>query len=132
MGAEPWHYFVPCEERVEDALYELRKRVFWSRDFRSSEMNPISIEQAVANAAEEGTASILDISEISPTPQLGCACPLPDARLTSLYGTTKPTHELVASNMDFYEELDRGQGIYIVVYRHSEPHEYFFAGYSFD
>jgi hypothetical protein len=34
--------------------------------------------------------------------------------------------------MDFFEELDRGHGIYIVLYKDGKPDELFFAGYSFD
>ena len=32
----------------------------------------------------------------------------------------------------FFEELDRGMGIYIVLYREGMPDEIFLAGYSFD
>jgi hypothetical protein len=39
---------------------------------------------------------------------------------------------MIERNMDFFENIDRGQGIYIAVYRNGQPYEIFFAGYSFD
>ena len=49
-----------------------------------------------------------------------------------LFGTDRPTRELIESNMDFFEEIERGQGVYIVVYQGAKPSEIFFGGYSFD
>jgi hypothetical protein len=34
--------------------------------------------------------------------------------------------------MDFFEEIERGHGIYIIVYKDMGPDEIFFAGYSYD
>jgi hypothetical protein len=34
--------------------------------------------------------------------------------------------------MDFMEEVERGQGVYIILYRDGQPDEICFAGYSFD
>ena len=55
-----------------------------------------------------------------------------DGSLLGLYGTTKPTREMVLANMDFYSEIDRGYGLYIVLYKDGEPDEILFAGYSYD
>ena len=132
MGAEPWSYFVPFESSVDAALQKLRQRVFESGAFRGSGMKPATPEEAVANMEADGTASILDITGVSDSPDFFSVCPLPDTQLSSLYGTPQPTHEMIESNSDFYEDIERGQGIYIVVYRDGKPDEYFFAGYSFD
>ena len=35
-------------------------------------------------------------------------------------------------NMEFFEEIERGQGIYIVVYKDDSPSEILFAGISYD
>ncbi|HET6252044.1 MAG TPA: hypothetical protein VFE47_30440 [Tepidisphaeraceae bacterium] len=40
--------------------------------------------------------------------------------------------EMIEDNMDFYEDIERGQGVYIVVYNEGKPSEYFFGAYSFD
>jgi hypothetical protein len=132
MGAEPWSYFVPFEPDVEAALEKLRKRVFDAGDFRGSEMKPATPDDAFTNMGVEGTASILDILMVTDEPEMCSVCPLPGAQLTSLFGTAQPTHEMIEANMDFYEDIERGQGIYIVVYKDDNPDEYFFAGYSFD
>lgn len=132
MGAEPWSYFVPFETSVEDALHKLRRRVFESGQYRGSELKPQSPEEALVNMEDSGTASILDIMQISATPDFCSVCPLPPAKLERFFGTERPTHAVVASKLGFYEEIDRGQGIYVVVYKDDFADEYFFAGYSFD
>ena len=132
MGAEPWSYFTPYEKSVHAALEKLRDQVFESGNFRGSEMGPATPEEALANSAEEGTASILDIMNVGVTPEICSVCPLSDEDLESYFGTTEPTHEMILENQDFYEPIGRGEGIYITVYKDGRPNEYFFAGYSFD
>jgi hypothetical protein len=132
MGAEGWSYFVPYESDVENALAKLRQQVFASGDYRGSEMNPATPEQAVENTEADGTASILDITRVSDSPDFCSVCPLSAAELTRLFGTTQPTRAMIEANDDLYEDIERGQGIYIVAYKNGKPDEYFFAGYSFD
>ena len=76
--------------------------------------------------------SILDIQSISKSPAMGTASPLANEVLERLYKTRQPTREAVEANMDFFEDLDRGQAIYIVLYDQGRPTEVLFAGYSFD
>ncbi len=52
--------------------------------------------------------------------------------MQDLFGKTRPTREMVEENEDLWEDLERGQGIYIVLYKDNQPDEIFFAGYSFD
>jgi hypothetical protein len=132
MGGKPWNYFVPFEASVEAALEKLRQRVFEAGDFFGSEMNPATLEEAMENMGEAGTASILDMMQISDSPELFSVYPLSDSRLKSLFGTTQPTHQMVEANLDVYDDVNRGLGTYIVVYKDGKPNEYFFAGYSFD
>jgi hypothetical protein len=132
MGAEPWEYFVPYEPSVKAALEKLREQVFKSGRYRGSEMKPPTPQAAVENMEADGTASILDIVQVSNSPDFSSVCPLPPAQLQALFGTAQPTREMIKDNMDFYEDIERGQGVYIVVYKHGRPHEYFFGGYSFD
>jgi hypothetical protein len=72
------------------------------------------------------------MERVSDTPDDGAVSPLPEADLLELFGTTKPTREMVDSNYDLFEVLERGQGVYIVVYTDDQPSGIFFAGYSFD
>ncbi len=46
--------------------------------------------------------------------------------------TTQPTREMVEENMDFLEDVERGHGVYIILYQDGQPSEILFAGYSFD
>jgi hypothetical protein len=75
---------------------------------------------------------ILDMNRIAQRPDHFAAMPFPDDRLQALYGTTQPTREIAEPNLEFSNELERGQGIYFVLYRDSKPADILFAGYSFD
>jgi hypothetical protein len=95
-------------------------------------MNPSSPEEALANSGPDGTASILDITDISPTPEFCCVRPLSDDALESYFATSEPTHEMVESNHELFEPIECGQRIYLTVYKDGRPSEYFFEGHSFD
>ena len=84
------------------------------------------------DAAEDVSRSILDLDHVSDDPDFCAAAPLPDDVLQDLYGTTQPTREMVEQNMDFLEDVERGQGVYIILYKDDQADEVFFAGYSFD
>jgi hypothetical protein len=149
VGAHPYWYFTNYEEDFDAALQDLRRR-----EFEAGRYNPVvpylqfplgpaspspgaqhgSIDDAreAADVHAEGTRSILDIERIGDAPDFCVACPLDDAVLEDLYETTKPTREMVEANMDFFEQIERGQAIYIVVYRNDRPDELLFAGYSYD
>ena len=147
MGAHPYWYFTRYEENVEAALDKLQRR-----EFQAGRYNPVmpfiefpitpaspspgpqhdSIDDACDAADADGTRSILDITYIGDAIDIGTAAPLDDDALQDLYNTTMPTREMIESNMDFFEFIDRGQAIYITVYKNGKPDELFFAGYSFD
>jgi len=147
MGGHPWFYFVEHQPNVSGALQALRQR-----EFRAGRYNPVidfpefpvdasspspgaqhsSIEDAMEEADADGTRSILDMERISDTPDYGAVTPLPREALFALFGTDKPTHEIVESSEDLFDELERGQGVYVIVYEDEKPSEIFFAGYSYD
>jgi hypothetical protein len=91
-----------------------------------------SIEEAFEDADADGTRSILDMMQVSATPDYNAVAPLPEEDLINLFGTDKPTHEMIEESDELYEMLERGQGRYVIVYRDGQPSEIFFAGYSFD
>ncbi len=132
MGAEPWDYFVPYEENVQQALEKLRRREFQAGRFRGSELRPGTMEEAMENMDADGTGSILDIIRVADEPDFCAVVPLSDEELTEYFGTTQPTRQMIQDNNDFYENIERGQGIYIVAYQGGKPSEIYFAGYSFD
>ena len=147
MGAEPYWYFVPYESDINGALRKLREREFKAGryhpalphlDFPLTASSPspgarhASIAAARLAARENGTRSILDIETIGPHSDFGVAGRLNDAALKALYGTTQPTHQMVEDNPDIHEPIERGQAVYVIVYKDGQPDELFFAGYSYD
>jgi len=147
MGAEPWFYFVPYQPDINRALQDLRRREFeagrynpvmWMPPFPVDSNSPApgrghaSIEEAMEAADADGTRSILDMERISDTPDDGAVVALPKEELIALFGTDKPTREMIEDNDDLFEMLERGQGVYVIAYQDDEPSQIYFAGYSFD
>jgi hypothetical protein len=133
MGAEAWDYFVPYENDIQAALDRLREREFRAGRFRHyGEGEPATIEEAVELCDADGTGSILDITTVADEPNFFAVAPLSAETLINLFGTERPTRRMIEENTDFYEDIERGQGIYIVAYEGDKPSEIFFAGYSFD
>lgn len=147
MGAHPYYYFVPYDSDLNRALNRLREREFEAGRYNPAmpfltfpieEGSPApgqqhdTVKQAVKEARDEGTRSILDIVLVDSKPGFGVAAPLPPPRLEQLFGTAQPTRAMVEANHAFFEDIVRGHGIYIVIYDQDQPSEIFFAGYSFD
>jgi hypothetical protein len=147
MGGHPWFYFVDYQSDINSALQSLRQREFnagrynpvmWFPPFPLETNSPApgakhaSIEQAMEDADADGTRSILDMERVSNTPDYAAVSPLPSNDLVQFFGTDKPTRAMIEANDDFFEILERGQGVYIIAYRDGEPSEIFFAGYSYD
>lgn len=132
MGAEPWDYFVPFEEDIQQALQKLRVREFRAGRYHGAAEHPATIEEALENSDADGTRSILDMTHLADEPEFFAVAPMPPDQLVQWFGTEKPTREMIERHMDFYEDIDRGQGVYIIVYKDGKPSEIFFGGYSFD
>ena len=132
MGAEPWACFAKYDSNIQRALDKLRDEEFAAGRYRYAEEEPSSIEEALEIADADGTASILDIMQVSDTPDFCCAAPFSADELKSYFGTDRPTRAHVESSEDFWEDLERGQARYAVLYADGRPSEIYFAGYSFD
>ncbi len=147
MEAHPYWYFTSYDPDHDAALQALRRREFLAgrynpvQPFIDFPVDPASpspgprhatIDQALAASGADGTRSILDIGETGDEPGFGVAARLDDAVLMDLFGTTEPTREMIEANMDFFDDIERGQAVYLVAYRDGQPHELFFAGYSYD
>jgi hypothetical protein len=147
MGAHPYFYFVQYQADADKALRGLRQREFAAGrynpvmpfpDFPVTANSPApgaehdSMEEAMEAGAEDGTRSILDLQTVGDEPNFCVACRLPEETVLDLYDTTEPTREMIERNMGFLDDLERGHGIYAVVYKNGKPDEMFFAGYSFD
>jgi len=149
MGSEAYYYFVEYDADPQAALERLRER-----EFRAGRYNPVmpfpikcmpaddsspapgnqhqSIEEALEEAEADGTRSILDIMQVADEPDFCTATPVADDQLQSLYGTTEPTRDQI-EGLEFLEEVDRGQGVYLTYYTpDGKPAGLCFAGMSFD
>jgi len=149
MGAEPWSCFVPYQPDIAAALEAAKAQEFAAGRYRVLDPDdpPATIDDAREQAAESGTASVLDMIGVADAPHSDAgdwfatgdipasfcmAAPLRREQLLELYGTERPGRIQVERNSDFYEWIDRGLGIYVIVYEGETPSEIFFAGYSFD
>ncbi len=148
MGGHSYYYAVPYEPDIDRALQALR-----IREFEAGRYHPVvpfpafefddspvpspgkqhaSIEEALEASDADGTRSILDVQRVGAKPDFGVALPLAPERLQELYGTDRPTREMVVENMDFLGDLDRGQAIYFLLFQDGKPSMIFFAGMSYD
>jgi hypothetical protein len=147
MGGHSWLYFVAYQPDIDSALQELRRQ-----EFAAGRYNPVqrylntpitsdspapgfqhvSIQAAVQAAGSEGTRSILDMQRIGRESKDGVVTPIPTQRLLELFGTQQPTREIIEANDGFFENIERGRGVCIVVYADGQPTELCFAGYSYD
>jgi hypothetical protein len=132
MGAEPWNSFTKFDSDVQRALDNLRREVFAAGAYRYAEEQPSSIQEALEIADADGTASILDIQQISDEPNFFCAAPFSPDQLKSYFGSDHPTRADIQASDDYWDELERGQARYAIVYADDKPSEIYFAGYSFD
>jgi hypothetical protein len=147
MGAHPYYYFVEYEPDIDAALQDLRQREFEAGRYNPAQPFPRfpiradspapgaqhdSIYEAMEDAAEDGTRSILDIESVSDWPGFGVASPLSEEDLERYFGTQQPTKELVARKLNFLASVKRGHCIYFTLYESGRPSGLFFGGYSFD
>jgi hypothetical protein len=132
MGAEPWSNFTPYDTDIQRALTRLRDQVFAAGEYRYAEENPSSIDEALEMADADGTCSILDIQHISSQPDFFCAAPFSPGELNTYFGTDRPTRADIEAADEYWDDLERGQARYAIVYAEGEPKELYFAGYSFD
>ena len=148
MGGHPRFYFVEYEPDIGAALQKLRRR-----EFDAGRYNPAvdfpefpltadspapgaqhdSIDEAIEDADADGTRSILDMERVADEADYNAVAPMPRETLLELFGTERPTHEMIDESDELFELMDeRGQGVYVIVYEGERPSEIFFAGYSFD
>jgi hypothetical protein len=146
MGGHPWWYLVPYEKDIAKSLEALRQREFKAGRYNPAEAFPrfpvdlnhapgcqhSSIDDAREDSDADGTRSILDVSGISATPDYDAVAPLGEDQLAEFFGTTKPSTADVEDCARLFDKIQRGQGIYVVIYENDQPSQIFFAGYSYD
>lgn len=101
-----------------------------------AKQKPKTIDALLAQQAENGTHSILDIACISQKPKSGAISPFPASKLSKFFGSDLPSRAQVQDAYDSgaFDKLvaKRWQGVYVIVYRNGLPTEIFFAGCSGD
>jgi hypothetical protein len=150
MGGHFWSYSVPYQEDIRAALETLREQEFRAGRFwqptevspgffgrlfgrgPSKPKRPDSIREALKISDATGTRSILDMERVSDTPDFGVVSPLRTEELRELFGTEQPTLEVIEKSDEFIDRLERGQGVYIILYEQGKPKKIYFAGYSYD
>ena len=147
MGAHPYYYYVEYQPDIEASLQDLRQREFEAGRYNPAQPFPRfpidldspspgaqheSIYEAVEEAAEDGTRSILDIETVSDWPDFGVASPMSEEDLQQYFGTEQPTKEMVSRKLGFLSSVQRGHCVYFTVFEAGQPSELFFGGYSFD
>ena len=87
--------------------------------------------EALEDADADGTRSILDLDRVADQPDFGAATRWEhDTASPVRYDAADPRDGRIQRSL--WEDLERGQGIYIVLYRDDQPDEIYFAGYSLD
>ena len=137
MGADLYSYTTKYEGDASDALQKLRKSVFDSGDYSGSDngyscMDDIFQDFELMEAG--GTGSIIDVRTIGNEPEMGTAAPMSRDDLEKVFGTSKPGESDLPKLSDYFDELERGDCRYILLYDEGggEPTKIHFFGYSLD
>lgn len=140
MEASGWSYFTPYEDDVEEALRNLRKRVFDGVFPVGAAERPKSIAAYIKSCGDDGTHSILDIAHADVRPPAGeiddyaTAFPLTREQAETLFGTKKPTREDIRRVGPKLMSLRASwQATWVIVHDpKGKPVEYVFTGRSGD
>jgi len=132
MGGEPWFHVAPYQSDIPAALEALRQRVFAEGEYRGSDAEPATIEEALENMDADGTASILDIDHVADSPEPTGVTVLTPAEAKRYFGTEQPTRAHIEQADEFWDHIGRGEAVCVVLYSGDRPLELYFAGISFD
>src|SRR4051812_43513175 len=132
MGASPYWYFTPYEIDFDSALQKLRVKEFEAGRYNPAVMFPefpvteqtqspgsqhSSIEEAMEEAAEDGTRSILDLTSVSDVDDYCIARTLSKEEIVKYFGTDKPERPAVENNHALFDDIERGKGFCVTVYK---------------
>ncbi len=132
MGAEAYHYQVDVKDDLNSVFLDLRETVFSTGNYRYSGLNPSTISEALENAEEEGTASILDLAGVSENHQMGHLSPLRVDEYESYFNTNNPTLEQIKGSKEFWASIGRFEARSVVAFKEGSPFKLFIAGFSVD
>ncbi len=150
MGAEPWEVRAKWQADIAEVLKATRERVFREgsyaeipgREFTSlagldaffMEEPEADEEGRVDDSGFGGTSSILDVRGVSEVLEPGSTAPLSPSVTETLFGTRTPGADDLtdARRLEIYEQMNRGDSLYVVLHEAGRPVEVVFFGYSWD
>ena len=132
MGAEGYMWVTRYQKSLAKALDMARRETFAAGKFLGAEKKPVSIVAAMAEVAEEGTGSLLDIMRVSKIPELCSVCSVSAKERKDFFGTEHPDGSEIAGAMAFWESFDRGMARAVTLYEQGRPVKICFAGWTLD
>jgi hypothetical protein len=117
-------------EQIDKLKAELQKlQKAWPLPKRKPETIAVLVKQSGAT----GTHSIIDMTDVSPSPAHGKVSLCPQAQLLDLFGTDKPTRNMVEARLQELSAIEtRWHGYYLIIYEGEVPREILFFGSSGD
>lgn len=106
--------------------------------YHASLPEPQTPDELLEYNTTEGTHTIIDMLNVSASPELGMVSPLNSQQLLQIFGTEKPTHVIIenmgtlAIDEQISVDRQRWEGAYIIIYKDEQPDEIFFIGSSGD
>ncbi|MEU8007488.1 hypothetical protein AB0B66_40550 [Catellatospora sp. NPDC049111] len=81
-----------------------------------------------------GAHSVIDMTGVAPSPELGMVAPVPDDDLEEVFGTCRPTADAIAAAIagGNLEDFGRWYGAYVVAHDGDVPESIIFFGHSGD
>jgi hypothetical protein len=121
-------------EKTQDRMPPETLRRFLDRLARlKKKARPSTIQELMRVNGENGTHSIIDIEGISEISEFGKVAPLSSQQLMQLFGTEKPTREMVEMKIGEIQDLfTRWEGGFFTVFQNGLPSEICFVGVSGD
>ena len=89
----------PAMQMADPPSYMFQMRFPPNESWPAPGAQHASIEEAIDASAESGTGSILDLLRLGSAPEFFTVCPLSRDELVELFGTTKPTRDLLESTL---------------------------------
>ncbi|MCB9430829.1 MAG: hypothetical protein H6668_02500 [Ardenticatenaceae bacterium] len=120
------------DELHNQAIFDLK----WLQDNPDPKVYADKLRQIeMINGFGTSTHSILDIYQVAAEPAFGSASPMSCEEQLAVFGTIKPTKELINENAELealISLMERWTGRYVIIYKEDLPHEIWFCGVSGD
>jgi hypothetical protein len=139
--ADGAYYWAGGKTKRPRTVAELRKRAAEDGTHSILDMVAVSTKPEPASPPFSATGAAAFIAQLQAQLAAGVdlsqrgpsLSPMIDDDLIAMFGTTRPTHDMVeAESQELMERRGRGLGTYVVVFDGETPSEYFFTGISGD